>query len=56
MNSLKEIKAQILKDPEARAKYAAQKPEFAIAWQLNNRPKVSEAIAPTPEAETRLDG
>lgn len=31
MNSLKEINAQILKDPEARAEYEAQKPEFAIA-------------------------
>lgn len=31
MISLKNIKAQILKDPEASAEYAEQQPEFAIA-------------------------
>jgi DNA-binding XRE family transcriptional regulator len=34
MNSLKDIKAQILNDPEASAEYAAQQPEFAIAREL----------------------
>lgn len=34
MNSLKNIKAQILKDPEASAEYAAQQPEFEIAREL----------------------
>jgi transcriptional regulator with XRE-family HTH domain len=34
MDSLKEVKARILKDAEVSAEYALQQPEFAIAREL----------------------
>lgn len=34
MNDLKTLKARLLADPETRAEYEAQAPEFAIAREL----------------------
>lgn len=34
MKSLKDIKAQLLKDPKVRAQYEKQQAEFAIAREL----------------------
>ena len=34
MKSLKDIKAQLLKDPKVSAEYEKQQPEFAIAHEL----------------------
>lgn len=34
MKSLKDVKALLLKDPEASAEYEKQQPEFAIAREL----------------------
>lgn len=34
MKSLKEVKAQLLQDPEVSAEYEKQQPEFAIAREL----------------------
>lgn len=48
MNRLKEVKAQILQNPEASAEYETQKPEFAIARQLNKDLKLADVIAAKP--------
>ena len=34
MKSLKDVKAQLLKDPKVNAEYEKQQPEFAIAREL----------------------
>jgi hypothetical protein len=34
MKSLKDVKAQLLQDPEVSAEYEKQQPEFAIAREL----------------------